>query len=114
MMEAQVNILNELAKILHYSSGSLYDSAHLEYKFNPDEGWRSISMWYENEGKTLPPKQDDADQKNIDQMCKQLHDEMQSHTGGDWRKFILTIDEQGKAKTQFIYEIQSCMDEFND
>ena len=114
MSETQVNILNELAKILHYSSGSLYDSAHLEYKFNPDEGWRSISMWYENEGKTLPPKQDDTDQKNIDQMCKQLHDEMQSHTGGDWRKFILTIDEQGKAKTQFIYEIKSCMDQFND
>lgn len=47
-------------------------------------------------------------------MCKQLHDEMQLHIGGDWRKCVLTIDEQGKAKTEFIYEIQSCMDEFKD
>ena len=39
---------------------------------------------------------------------------MQSHTGGDWRKFILTIDETGQAKTQFIYEIQSCMDQFRE
>lgn len=66
-MEAQINTLNELVRLLHYSTDTLYDSAHLEYKFNPDEGWRSISMWYENDGKILPPKEDDVAQQNIDQ-----------------------------------------------
>ena len=44
-------------------------------------------------------------------LCQQLHDEMQNYTGGDWRKFILTLNEKGEAKTQFIYDIQSCMDD---
>ena len=39
---------------------------------------------------------------------------MQAHTDRDWRKFILTLDETDQAKTQFIYKIQSCMDQFND
>lgn len=39
---------------------------------------------------------------------------MQAHTGGDWRKFILTINESGEVNTKFIYEIQSVLDELED
>ncbi len=46
-MDKQLEILNELSSILHFSTEIKYDSAHLEYKFNPDEQWNSFSVWYE-------------------------------------------------------------------
>ena len=60
---------------------------------------------------SAPEKFDSLDEDRIANLCQQLHDEMQNHTGGDWRKFILTLNEKGEAKTQFIYDIQSCMDD---
>jgi len=113
-VDKQLEILNELSSILHFSTEIKYDSAHLEYKFNPDEQWNSFSVWYEKNQQNYSPNDFDKISYEAQELCKELHNEMQSHTGGDWRKFILTIDETGQAKTQFIYEIQSCMDQFRE
>lgn len=52
-------------------------------------------------------------EEKIKELCNELHARMQKSTGGDWRKLIFTI-ENGKVKTKFIYDIQSCMDQFKD
>ncbi|OUY05877.1 immunity protein YezG family protein [Acinetobacter populi] len=113
-MEEQLRILNELSRILHFSTEIAYNSAHLVYKFNPDEQWYSFSAWYEKNHQNYSPNNFDKISNEAQELCKELHNEMQAHTGGDWRKFVLTLNEKGEAKTQFIYDIQSCMDEFKD
>ncbi|MCX5468925.1 hypothetical protein [Acinetobacter nematophilus] len=111
-MHNQVELLNKIVQEVHKYRPFDYDSWRFEYKFNPDEGWSEYGVFFfRNHTEYLPP---DFNYDLIIKFSQELHDEMQSHTGGDWRKFILNLDEQGKAKTQFIYEIQSCMDEFND
>ena len=54
-MDKQLEILNELSSILHFSTEIKYDSAHLEYKFNPDEQWNSFSVWYEKNQQNYSP-----------------------------------------------------------
>ncbi len=113
-MNKQIEILNDIVKYIHANSIVNYDSFIFEYKFNPDEGWANFHLDYCKDNKSYLASIQNFDFSTLEDLSKKLHDEMQSHTGGDWRKFILTIDEQGKVKTQLIYEIQSCMDEFND
>ncbi len=112
MIEQQVSILNDIAYEIHSQSRKKYDSFRLEYKFNPDEGWSQYGVYFVRDG--LEELSQDMNYDEITKSCEKLHTEMQAHTGGDWRKFILTIDENGEAKTKFIYEVQSCMDEFED
>ncbi len=114
MIEQQIEILNKLAYILNNSTDKVYTSAHLEYKFNIDEGWRSLTIWYIENNKNFSPTNFDDIGEEVKKLCQELHNRMQDHTGGDWRKFILTIDGNREAKTQFIYEPQSCMDEFEN
>jgi len=113
-MNKKIEILNDIVKYIHINSILNYDLAHLEYKFNLEEQWYSFSVWYEKNHQNYSPNDFDKISNEAQELCKKLHNEMQAHTGGDWRKFILTLDETGQAKTQFIYEIQSCMDQFND
>ncbi|TNH02779.1 hypothetical protein FHQ30_13070, partial [Pasteurellaceae bacterium Phil11] len=80
-MEAQIKILNELAGMLHFSTNVEYDLAFLEYKFNLNEGWDSITIWCEKEGENIPPKFN-ADKKLINELCQKLHANMQAQTGG--------------------------------
>lgn len=113
-MQEQIEILNELSRQLHLISGKVYDDAYLEYKFNPQENWYSFSAWYEQNGRKEIPENFDSFSDDSQKMCESLHDVMHKHTGGDWRKFILTIDKNREVKTQFIYDVQSCMDQFKD
>lgn len=111
-MHNQVELLNKIAQNIHESRPFDYESWRFEYKFNPDEVWSEYGVFFiKDKQEYLPPN---FNYDLIKEYIQQLHNVMKSHTGGDWRKFILTIDEQGKAKTEFIYEIQSCMDEFKD
>ena len=113
-MKDQINILNEIAEILYYGTNKEYDTAHIEYKFNPEEAWSSFSWWYTKNNKNFSTDGYDLGNPRSEKLCRELHEIMYSHTGGDWRKFILKIDEKREVNTQFIYEIQSCMDEFKD
>lgn len=111
-MDKQLELLNKIAQEIHKQRIFDYDAYKFEYKFNPEEGWSQYGAYFcKNNVETLASN---FNYDGINDLCQQLHDEMQAHTGGDWRKFILTLDETGQAKTQFIYEIQSCMDQFND
>ena len=38
---------------------------------------------------------------------------MESQTGGDWREFIMYMQDDGELKTQFNYDIITIMDVIN-
>ncbi|RZG46957.1 hypothetical protein [Acinetobacter wuhouensis] len=112
-MQKQFEILNDICKIF-YENLFKFDKIIYVYKFNPEEDWVGTRMTiFLNEEKIASNFSSEIKDR-ISNLSQKLHDEMQSHTGGDWRKFTLTINEERKAKTEFIYEIQSCMDEFKN
>lgn len=110
-MDKQLELLNKLAEMLHNNCHN-YDVAYLEYKFNPDENWFHFSSWYVSNEKNYTPENYDNLKDCSFKLCAELHQEMLSHTEGDWRKFMLSLTRNGDVKTQFIYDIQSCMDIF--
>ena len=112
-MQKQFEILNEICTVL-FENLVKFDKFIYIYKFNLEENWVGTQVSTFLNGEKIASGLTSEIKDIINNLCQDLHDEMQSHTGGDWRKFILTIDESGKAKTEFIYEIQSCMDEFKD
>lgn len=109
-MQKQFDLLNEICSMF-FSAPEKFDSLEYEYKFNPEEDWVGTKLGTLFQGKVVYLTLAEQDEDRIANLCQQLHDEMQNHTGGDWRKFILTLNEKGEAKTQFIYDIQSCMDD---
>ena len=56
---------------------------------------------------------EDADYKKIANLSQNLHDIMESQTGGDWREFIMYMQDDGELKTQFNYDIITIMDVIN-
>ena len=109
-IDQQVEILNNLASLLYYDASN-YNTAHLEYKFNTNENWYSASYWYTKDGKNFGSPNFSKNIDTIKELCKLLHDAMQEHSGGDWQKFVLTIDENREVQTEFSYEPQSLYDD---
>jgi hypothetical protein len=60
---------------------------------------RLFKLLLENVSELLDDPKDEASS-----LVHTLHGLMTSHTGGDWKKFVLAIDPTGKATTQFAYE----------
>lgn len=114
MIYEQTEILNKLANYLYNGTSLEYDKAYLEYKFNPEEKWYSISSWYEKNGKNFSAEESEFDFicNNSIKLCQDLHGIMLKQTGGDWRKFVLMLNDKGESSTQFIYDKQSRLDNF--
>lgn len=112
-MKKQFELLNNICSEF-YSTSEEFDSLEYVYKFNPEEGQVGTELITIINGIARPIHLTDSSEDKIKDLCNMLHDEMQAHTGGDWRKMILTINEEGKVNTKFSYEIQSCMDQFKE
>ena len=108
-IQKQLDILNKICSIF-FSVPENFDSLVFEYRFDPEEGWSGTKLTTLREGKPIQTTLPEQDEYTLEELCEKLHDEMQAHTGGDWRKFTLTIDENGEAKTKFSYEIISISD----
>lgn len=74
-----------------YSSspdGSISVGAEFSYMINGQE--KSAALVY-------------PERKKLGDLVPKLHKEMKVHTGGEWTSFMLTIDQDGKAKSKFEY-----------
>lgn len=100
-------LLNEIAKKLHYSAPSAYESAYLVYKIIiTDEEWTSFSAGYVISGKKVPPKNFSKVQEDLESLLSQVHNEMKKENK-DWRKISLNIDENKKVNVEFDYSEQN-------
>ena len=111
MIQEQVQILNELSKYLYSSIEVNFDFVKFEYKFNSEEEWDLISTYYTKSGKKFPPDNFSELMDKLKPLCEKLHDLMKEQTGGNWQKFVLTIDENREVQTEFSYEPQSLYDD---
>lgn len=109
-MNRQFEILNEICSLLFHNTPKEFDSLVYVYKFNPDECWIGARVSTVICGKKEALDWSPDILRKIRGLCKNLHQVMQDHTGGDWRKFVLRIDENKEVTTNFIYEVQSYTD----
>lgn len=106
LIEEQTDILSSLLKLMIESIDSEYDSCscQFEYDYGYEDGSSStgaeLSYIHNLEIHSIGIK----DMGTIDSLIRELHAIMKRHTGGDWKKFILSLDETEKAHTKFIYE----------
>jgi uncharacterized protein YkuJ len=99
-IQKQMEILGKLAKVVHNSANSEYDSAVGEFEVD-GESTNSVHYYYKYNEKVYT-YQDDPNLVALYGVLE-LHALMKSHTGGGWTKLTLTLDKNGKATTEFTY-----------
>jgi hypothetical protein len=103
-IEQQVEVLNALTQIMHDSACGQYEEMCCEFEYEVYDGGWSVGSKYSfvRNGLFVSEFLDDPEDRASGFVHK-LHELMKSHTGGDWKKFVLSIDVSGKANTKFIY-----------
>ena len=101
-IEKQVEILNQITQVMHDSAESIYEEMRCKFDYFIDEGDWSVDSEFSfvrngEVHRTLLADATGEVYKNV----HQLHELMKSHTGGDWKSFVLAVDPSGKAKTNF-------------
>lgn len=111
-MNEQLDLLQKIYDEFNFLQDE-FDYLEYVYKFNPDENWVGTELFTSKSGMPKMIILEEKVEKKIEELCSDLHKLMQISSGGDWRKLIFTI-ENGQVKTKFIYDVQSCMDQFKD
>ena len=110
MINQQVNLLKEIyEEACNQLNGKPFSK--FNYTFNNKESWERYGIYFFDNGKSVLIE--DADYKKIANLSQNLHDIMESQTGGDWREFIMYMQDDGELKTQFNYDIITIMDVIN-
>ncbi|ENX35267.1 hypothetical protein F889_00934 [Acinetobacter colistiniresistens] len=110
MISRQTEILTNLLQIMVDSVYEDYDSLQGIFDYCKSPIDHSVSMeanfsyFIENNEKFV--FMSDPESK-IPYLLEELHRLVQEHTGGVWTKLILTLDENGRAHTKFIYDEKS-------
>ena len=111
MMQEQIKILNSIYNIL-LDTPKKIDNLRMVYRFNREENWDGIDICATVDGKKETRLHSTSTIRNIMLLCENLNNIMRKHTGGDWQKFVLTIDEDREVQTEFSYEPQSLYDDW--
>lgn len=100
----QVQILTALTQLMHDSANGNYEEICCEFEYEVyDGGWSVGSQFsFVRGGLTFSTFLDDPEDK-ASGYVNELHELMMSQTGGDWKRFVLVIDSNGRANTKFSY-----------
>ena len=109
-MQEQIQILNSICNIL-LNTPKKIDNLRMIYRFNREENWDGIDICATVDRKKETRLHPTDTIRNIMLLCENLNSIMREHTGGDWQKFVLTIDENREVQTEFSYEPQSLYDD---
>lgn len=103
-IEQQVEVLNALTQIMHDSACGQYEEMRCEFEYEIYDGGWSVGSKYSfvRDGLSVSEFLDDPEDR-ASGLVHELHELMKSHTGGDWKKFVLSIEPDGKASTKFTY-----------
>ncbi|MDE3318645.1 hypothetical protein OKC46_05040 [Acinetobacter baumannii] len=106
-IETQTEILNQLLQVMHNSVDEPYDSMECKFDYykDPDDGSVSVGekFSYQINGE-VKSEYLVYDGLMVSNLVNKLHNIMTAHTGSNWKEFILSLDEKGRAHTKFIYD----------
>lgn len=103
-IQAQIEIINEITQIMNDSAESSYEEMRCKFDYFFEGGDWSIGSEFSFVRKGELHRTVLADTTGeVYRKVYQLHELMKAHTGGDWKSFVLAVDQNGKAKTNFTY-----------
>ncbi|MEB6478667.1 hypothetical protein [Acinetobacter vivianii] len=106
-IQEQTEILNQLLQIMHNSISEEYDTLEcvFDYYKDPDDGSVSVGekFSYRANGE-CKSEYLVYDGLVVSTLVNKLHGLMVDHTDSNWKEFILSLDENGRAHTKFIYD----------
>lgn len=103
-IERQADLLNAISQIMYKSAQGAYDEMSCNFEYETYKGGWSVGSAYTfvRDGASFSELLDDP--KDIASgLVHDFHELMKTHTGGDWKNIVLTIDADGKAHTKFTY-----------
>ena len=103
-IERQIELLNAITQIMHKSAQGAYDEMRCDFEYETYKGgWSAGSAYnFARDGASFSELLDDPDDI-ASGLVHDLHELMRMHTGGDWKKFVLTVGADGKAHAEFSY-----------
>ncbi|MBO9519445.1 MAG: DNA/RNA non-specific endonuclease [Porphyrobacter sp.] len=105
-IEEQKDLIDKLYKIVICSCPDVFQEASYLFEYVIfDDGSSSVGQEFEyvSGGTTFFATLNPALRGPVMELVEQLHAKMKEHTGGDWRSFRLTINENGSVSTKFEY-----------
>ncbi len=104
-IQRQTEILNALTQSMHDSATTDYVELIAKYKYKSyEEGFSvraNLSLIFNDHLESILYKEYNTD---ISLLIEELHNLMQTHTGGNWTSFTLTLTAEGRATTKFNYD----------
>lgn len=103
-IDQQVNVLSQITQVMHDSTLADYEEMTCQFDYFLDgDDWSIDSEFsFISKGKLNRGLLKDST-GDVYRLVHTLHELMKAHTGGSWRKFVLSIDGSGRANTKFIY-----------
>ncbi len=103
-IEKQTNILNRIVQMMHDSARGSYDSMSCDFEYEAYENGWSVNSKFEfiRDNTSISELLDDP-MDETSNLVHELHELMKTHTGGDWKGFVLNVDAAGKAHIKFSY-----------
>lgn len=106
IIEEQRQLIDKLYWLVRASLRDEFDtvSCWFDYKKSQD-GSISINsrLSFMHNGNTQYGLLRYPDRQILDDVIPRLHAVMQTHTGGDWQAFMLTVNKDGSVTTKFEY-----------
>jgi hypothetical protein len=101
-MLRQFDLLQDITQIAFDATGDEFDELILEVELGEGETIKATCR-QTVKGTTEELSLADKTAPDLRRLSYELKDEMKNHTGGDLKKYILRIDEEGKANASFDY-----------
>ncbi|WP_143742210.1 hypothetical protein [Roseateles chitinivorans] len=103
-IERQVELLNDLVQVMHNCANGDYEEMSCVFRYlNPEDSWSiDTEFSFVRNGEAISAFLRDPRNRMIHHV-RELHALMKSHTGGDWKSFVLQVGPDGKAHTKFSY-----------
>lgn len=107
-IERQIELLNDLVQVMHHSANGDYEEMACVFRYlNPAGSWSiDTEFSFVRNGESISAFLRDPRNRMIHHV-RELHALMKSHTGDDWKSFVLRVGADGRANTKFAYGAES-------
>lgn len=106
MINEEIETINKIYEVISIVDIVEFNSFEYVYKINEKEGWASMGLVYKLNDTIVSQNDFDILNENLlESLSERLRSIMFNKTGGEWRKFVLSFQDN-KIKTKFEYNEQ--------
>ena len=106
MINEEIETINKIYEVISIVDIVEFNSFEYVYKINEKEGWANMGLVYKLNDTVVSQNYFDILNENLlESLSERLRSIMFNKTGGQWRKFVLSFQDN-KIKTKFEYNEQ--------